>query len=527
MKALYFLPPKYGLLQLQKAHHDYRIAKRLHQVSASDDGEYEKGRDLARVIGTAPKGRVIVVPSIEWVSAKAIGALKERRGDSVSLRVLDPPQEYDPRNNLDLAVLDGIQVAVASIEKRLSDEIERKRIAAEENREFLPKTPDSVIAEIREMRRAGASLNVIAKKTGTSKATAWRYCSKIGTVEKLDPKPKEAQIPKTVVGIEGGSELDRLVSSFLLTKGPATRKIYNEHLTRFFTFAEAAAGRQLSSISDVDLKLAVAYRDDLVTKARNGLSTYHIGSIRLVKSLYSFAVLNGYAKQSPLLYMKVPELVSRDSVITDPLSVEEIQKILGYMCERNECATKETVRRKWFKMFVSSLILATSGLRVGSILKLRMRDITVKHDGNVSIMVAAKGCMLPVEIMLPKEASAQLIRFKEECCEGRNDDSYIFGAGSGKRPMGNDRYLTIFRSVLKRCAINVAARKLSSHSFRVSWATRAYETGMSLVAIQKRLGHKSQELTIKYIKVRDTHLDQDIWNIGGKLHEATQGDARH
>jgi len=63
----------------------------------------------------------------------------------------------------------------------------------------------------------------------------------------------------------------------------------------------------------------------------------------------------------------------------------------------------------------------------------------------------------------------------------------------------------ILKRALKKCGIT---KNISLHSFRRSYACHLYESGVSLLTIQKILGHKNYKTTLLYVQVSEKYYEE-------------------
>ena len=150
------------------------------------------------------------------------------------------------------------------------------------------------------------------------------------------------------------------------------------------------------------------------------------------------------------------------------------------------------------RMILLFRTLYTSGCRKGEIAALTWNDIdTTNNTLRVNKSVSRKVDGKPWVITTPKnQTSVRTIKMPykllKELCELRGDapgDWFVFG---GDRPIGDN---AITRA-LNKYADAAGLHRIRVHDFRHSCASYLISSGVSIVAVSKRLGHSNIEQTL-------------------------------
>ncbi|MFC5557593.1 tyrosine-type recombinase/integrase [Ureibacillus thermophilus] len=146
------------------------------------------------------------------------------------------------------------------------------------------------------------------------------------------------------------------------------------------------------------------------------------------------------------------------------------------------------------------LFMSTSGLRVNETLNLKISDLDLTN--NIINVVGKGGKYRPVPIS--QSLKPILLDYLEEI---RNAESeYLFATEKTGRLSAQyiNRELQL---AVKKLGWE---KKVSNHTLRRSFATNLYQKGVSLLAIQKLLGHESLRTTSIYLNVQQSELHEAV-----------------
>lgn len=140
------------------------------------------------------------------------------------------------------------------------------------------------------------------------------------------------------------------------------------------------------------------------------------------------------------------------------------------------------------------LLEANTGLRISDIVQLKYSDI---KKGQLEII--EKKTKKPQLTKINKK----LVKYLENHKTTKGD--FIFWNGKVK-------FASIIRKIQRRIVEacdyhNIDSSFISTHSFRKTFATKAYEETKDLLIVQKLLNHSSVDMTKKYIQINKEEVD--------------------
>jgi integrase/recombinase XerD len=143
-------------------------------------------------------------------------------------------------------------------------------------------------------------------------------------------------------------------------------------------------------------------------------------------------------------------------------------------------------------------LLATYGVRIGQVAKLRLQDIRWR-EGSIHFQPSKWGN--PLSFPLYPEVADALIAYIKET-RGKSLCPEVFLALYNPKPLGSGS----ISCLMKRCFQQAGIAARSAHAIRHAFATRLMEHNMPIKTIADLLGHKSISTTFIYTKVDLKHL---------------------
>ena len=257
------------------------------------------------------------------------------------------------------------------------------------------------------------------------------------------------------------------------------------------------------TVTATDLRRFFASRFDSKTgraggKIRPATAARKVSAVR---AFFAFLADMGEVGANPAEGMAAPR---REARLPEFLPVDEMGDFLGGL-------PRETAREKRDAAILE--MLYSSGLRVGELCSLRMRDVSLESS---TVRVTGKGRKVRIVPLGEKAARAlrEYLPVRPPAAGGRfrfSADEPLFLNRRGIVGKESGRGISprsVARILRERLSDRVGAvgRHLTPHGMRHSFATHLLESGADLRAIQEMLGHASLSTTQRYARVDVSHL---------------------
>jgi len=248
---------------------------------------------------------------------------------------------------------------------------------------------------------------------------------------------------------------------------PRTIKSYQHCLNKFFRYYHYKDFRKISRI-DVE-----KYLDSLVDRGRAG------------------STINVYLMALKFLY----EQVLRKK-LTVNVKTSKIPKRLPEFLTQNETRRLlAVIKNPKHKLMVS--LLYASGMRVGELIKLKVKDL--EFEQNYGWVRQGKGAK-DRPFVIAKSLKQDLLNWikTNELSYG----SYLF---TGYTNLNYSRQSV--RMIIKKARMNAKIDKnVHPHTLRHSFATHFIQNGYHAIELQPLLGHNSINTTMKYVHMASPNL---------------------
>ena len=286
------------------------------------------------------------------------------------------------------------------------------------------------------------------------------------------------------------------------TVRPRTLEIYswalNQHLIPYF------GRRRLDQITAEDIAAFIAQMK------RKKLKGWTITSaLRPLSIILAQAARKGRIPVDPISQLERGERPRHDDQRPKRiLSLDEMHALLAHTdSEQHRCLLE---------------LILTSGLRIGEALGLTVADLDLEHalirveyqlgrDGNRTLLKTEESRRA---IDIPPQLMRRLITLVTERGDRFNPHAFVFASRNGT---GLERKTA--RAALDRAtkAAKLAAPKPTLHDLRHSHASMLFALDHNLVAIQRRLGHRKPDTTLRVYAHEWRYHEAQRSHIGNQL----------
>lgn len=155
-----------------------------------------------------------------------------------------------------------------------------------------------------------------------------------------------------------------------------------------------------------------------------------------------------------------------------------------------------------------------SGFRIGELLSLVYGDVV--QNGVMVDHVLVKRCAMKQKIasrsvVLHPEAKAALTAWIGEFIKSGNitGATFLFQSRNGEnRPICRQHYFRILQRACRKAGVS---GRIGTHSMRKTFASRVYDKlGRNIFLVQKALGHRNIDSTVRYLSFRQEEVDAAI-----------------
>lgn len=274
--------------------------------------------------------------------------------------------------------------------------------------------------------------------------------------------------PGVTTSLDAPAALDRFLGEMRLRGySPRSIKVYVGQVRRFL---EWSGGR----LGDRPSEDARRYLIHLVDE-KGASASYHTQAVSALRLL-----LEGVLKQ-PGLAADLPR-PRRQRSLPDVLSREEVSRFLDQFSNPKHRALV--------------LLLYSSGLRVGEVVRLRAEDLDVSRG----LLRVRRGKGAKDRETLLSARALEAVRIYREAFR---PEGWLFPSSKPGRHYGSR---TVQRIVHDAACAAGLDKRVSPHVLRHTFATHLLESGTDLRYIQELLGHQSSRTTEIYTHVAATHL---------------------
>lgn len=210
----------------------------------------------------------------------------------------------------------------------------------------------------------------------------------------------------------------------------------------------------------------------------------------IIRSFFAFCAEEGYTDVNPTLRIKRTKYESKPREAIADTDIEKIRNATIQSHEKRSTSLRDVA--------IIDLLLS-SGIRVSELVNLNISDVDLV---NREFVVFGKGNKYRTAYMDARSSvSIQLY------LNSRDDDNEaLFVAYS--EPHDRLKQGGVRKSI-KKHAKSIGIHNVYPHKYRHTMATRAINHGMPVTSVQKLLGHKNLNTTMKYSHVSDDTVRND------------------
>lgn len=270
-------------------------------------------------------------------------------------------------------------------------------------------------------------------------------------------------------------------------KSPATRRQYERYLRRFLVETGIGTYEELLRLGRNSPQKLTEIIIDLIVQYKEKIEKGELSASAIV-ALYAPVKLFLTMNDVVLNWSKISRTLPRQGKADDrAIEIEEIRKILNFASVRDRALV---------------LLLASSGIRVGAVPDLRVKDLQpIEEDGNIlagKLVVYAKSPEEYYTFITPEayEATREYLEFRRREGEEITKDSPLFVAAKGDtRALKREATRMVLFTLLKTSGVRRGKNGKrhefqTNHGFRKFFKTRC-EQIMKPIHVEMLMGHST------------------------------------
>ena len=262
---------------------------------------------------------------------------------------------------------------------------------------------------------------------------------------------------------------------------PSTLKGSFHAVSSFLTFYAGIGKSQLQDIVSGDLELFIEHEQDRelkVTTVRTGLN--HLWAF--LRFLIEHNIITEHILKRKIK-LKVPDFLPR------AIAPGDVRKILAAIKEARDRALV--------------IVLLRTGMRIGEVLGLKMRDLDVREK-KIHIYEGEKNSLGRVVYLSDDALMALRLWFKKR----DKSKEYLF-YGLRRSNLCYTAAWDIFTKYLSETRLQ--DKGYTIHSLRHTFASELLNAGMRLECLQLLLGHRDIEMTRRYARLTDKSREEEYF----------------
>ncbi len=262
-----------------------------------------------------------------------------------------------------------------------------------------------------------------------------------------------------------------------------TAKNYKYDLDKFIVFLN---NNRVNDFNQVDQHIIEEYLKEISDMNPKSISR----NITSINNLFIFLLKDKSINKNPCEFIDRPKLKKS---LPDTLSFEEVSNILDIpLKDKYDYRNKAMLE-----------ILYGSGLRIGELINLTLRDVDMENDIIRCFGKGSKERIVPINDYEKHFLKLYLERRSEFLINGNND--YLFLNNHGKK-MTRQGFLKNLKKILLQKGIK---KNVTPHTLRHSFASHMLKGGADLRSIQMLLGHSDISTTKIYTHITNEKVKHD------------------
>jgi len=287
-----------------------------------------------------------------------------------------------------------------------------------------------------------------------------------------------------------------LVAAVADGKAPRTIKDYQRALKPFISWCEERGIYSMSQLRPMDAREYVASLRERHTHWKAATWAIHV---RIVKTFLGWGYREGKMKEDISLAIRSPKPRVKIEVLP---SLEEIALLL------------KTTERGYLKDLRDRSIILTlldTGMRVGELVKLSLRDWQTDNDGRSQVIVFASKTQTYRIVFLGQESTRALVEYLESRKRrlGELDLSMPLFAGRKNDPITDSAIRRMLGKRARKAGLD--PKKFHPHIFRKLLVTSWINEGGNTILLQYLVGWTSPAMVKFYLlssvqKIKEAHI---------------------
>ncbi|MFK7827924.1 MAG: tyrosine-type recombinase/integrase [Oligoflexales bacterium] len=516
MKNIFYLPNNISLEKAKELYKDQENRKHsayLPYLYYDAEAVYKSHRSFKNLLETLQSSCTVILWDVKLISMPAgvlAGLVAKLKHRDIKIRILNPVFTLDPDSPTCEYVLNLLE---AFEEKKTNHKPQNRLEEAKLGESFVraesgfgyKRTNVLVVEDILKYRRLGYSVREIAKKCNVSVSTAFKYSKGLPPIrremikERVKRNHKSFDLKQLQKLPKCEGRLNIIIAEFIKVQRTfETRKNYFNDLSKFASWA-VEKGHRIDDPSDISLKIGLEYKEKIEKRYAPSVVRRFVTTLNV---FLNYCVKLGYLKHNSISAIKLP-IIPRHNVTTEAIKVSDLTKIIK-TAHGKALKCPKTKRMTNFRNYLGILLLSTGGMRLGSLLSLRVKDVKPTAKNNLRLNMEAKRSS-KYSITIDDRVADLLKQYIHTYFRDLPEESFLFFSRTNDftRPMTTAAFNNIFRKLITDSEIK-PEHKISPHSLRVSYATLMFEQGMSLKELSYRLNHKNIAQTAAYIKIETT-----------------------